>query len=222
MIKTLKALLLTIALVTSCAADEQNFSNHFFYVGGMSGNADADWSSVVGTDISTLGPNPLSADGNGMLFGLDAGYQFSPHFAIEGEFIDLPSSKLVFESQNDYHAGKTLNTTMLFAAIVFKVIAPLPNSKFSVFVDAGPAYQYLHYPHSGVDVPAYGYAESTLGDIGTWAPTFGGGLLYRINNHWQAEGSFQYAPGTGRSVQNPMNYYVPEIYAGTFKLDYIF
>ena len=221
-IKTLKVLLLALALMSSCAADEQNFSNRFFYQGGIVGNADVDWSSVVSTDIATVPFNPLSADGNGVLFGLDTGYQFSPHFAVEAELINLPTSKLVFNKLTDhvplnaYNAENT-NANMLFAAIMFKVIAPFPNSKFSLFADAGPAYQYLHYQNNSAND-----LTSTLHDIGTWAPTFGGGLLYRINGSWQAEASFQYAPGTGKSVGDPMHYYIPEIYAGTFKLDYIF
>jgi hypothetical protein len=213
-IKIFKILLLSIALISSCAADEQNFSNHFFYAGGMFGNANENWSDVVSTDPLTQKTNPLSADGNGILFGLDAGYQFSPHFAIEGEMISLPSTKLVFYQKLDpyktpdnmYNVG-VVNASMVFAAVEFKVIAPLPNSKFSLFVDAGPGYVYMDYP---------------ITNIGIIVPTFGGGLLYRINDHWQAEGAFQYAPGTGKSVGDPMYFFVPETYAGTFKLDYIF
>lgn len=212
----IKKLIISWALVCSSMAfaDTASFKQQFFYVGLMSGVANVDWSSTVSTDVSSYGSNPLSADGVGALFGADVGYQFSPHFAVEGEVIRMPDTRLTFyyilpfpPFNNDYLNQSVVTSHMTFAAVTFKVIAPLPNSKFSLFVDAGPAYQ---------------YRADAIKNIGTWAPTFGGGLLYRINEHWQAEGSFQYAPGTGKSIADPMYAYVPEIYAGTFKLDYIF
>jgi Outer membrane protein beta-barrel domain len=206
--KLTKIILLSICPIFFCFADEPTFSQHFFYVGGMTGYANVDWSSVVASDtLTTLnGSNPNSADGTGVLFGADAGYQFSPHFAIEAEYIKLPNTQLIFLG-NMYNGQVSVTSHMYFGAVTLKVIAPLPSSKFSLFADAGPAYQ---------------YRVDSIASIGTWAPTFGSGLLYRINGHWQAEGAFQYAPGTGKSISDPMTAYIPEIYAGTFKIDYIF
>lgn len=185
---------------------------HFFYLGLMAGYANVDWSDVVSTDWSSRGTNPLSADGTGVLFGFDGGYQFNPFFAVEGEAIRLPTTQMTYYTvfnwpANDYNVGPVVDSDMAFASLVLKVIAPLPNSKFSLFVDAGPAYQ---------------YRSDQIAHVGTWAPTFGGGLLYRLANTWQVEGSFQYAPGTGKSVQDPMYSYVPEVYMGTLKIDYLF
>lgn len=209
MLKNLtKICLCSAGLISTSFAASQNLSNHFFYVGAMTGYANVDWNSTVSQDALTAinGSNPTSADGTGVLFGIDGGYQFNQHFALEGEFIKMPNTQLIFLG-NMYNGQVNVVSHMYFAALTLKIIAPLPQSKFSLFADAGPAYQ---------------YREDSIKNIGTWAPTFGGGLLYRINDHWQAEGAFQYAPGTGRSVSDPLYYYIPEIYAGTFKVDYIF
>lgn len=202
------------------------YKQQFFYTGLMTGYGDSDWSDVVvqpgWENLPVLLANPYNADGDGILYGADFGYQFSPHFAIEGEYIRMPTSELSFVPNSsitiDGHVfpltfnayGLTqgsIDSNMDVAAVLFKVMAPIQGTAFAIFVDAGPAYQ---------------YRSDVIAHIGTWAPTFGGGLTYRIAEHWQAEGSFQYAPGTGKSIDNPMIAYIPEIYAGTFKLDYIF
>jgi hypothetical protein len=86
-------------------------------------------------------------------------------------------------------------------------MAPLGHSGFSLFVDAGPAYQ---------------WQTNQIANIGTFAPAFGGGIDYRVNQHWFGELGFQYAPGTGESISDPMVAYIPEIYVETFKVNYIF
>jgi hypothetical protein len=200
------------------------YKQQFFYAGLMTGYGDSDWNDVVvkpgWENLPVLVANPYSAEGDGILYGADFGYQFSPHFAIEGEYIRMPTSELAFVPDsinidgdiiplpNAYGLSQaSIDSNMDVAAVLFKVMAPIQGTAFAIFVDAGPAYQ---------------YRSDVIAHIGTWAPTFGGGLTYRIAEHWQAEGSFQYAPGTGKSIDNPMIAYIPEIYAGTFKLDYIF
>lgn len=202
------ALLAAVCSGNSCA-DTTSPSNQFFYAGLMTGYANVDWSSVVSTDTATQflsSGNPVSADGTGVLAGIDAGYQFNPYLSMEAEYIQLPDTQLIFLFDG-YNQGTLVNSHLTMAALTFKVIAPLPQSQFSFFVDAGPAYQ---------------YQTNSIKSIGTWAPTFGGGLLYRINSHWQSEAAFQYAPGTGKSIEMPLLAYVPEVYAGTLKFDYIF
>ncbi len=198
-------------------------STSFFYGGLIGGYADVDWDSVVTKDsylddLSVDPSNPYSVDGTGFAYGVDLGYQISSYFAVEGQYIRMPTSQLNFVYYG--HFGKlqpvlnpynltspSVDSNMDFWSLIFKVMAPLGQSGFSLFVDAGPAYQ---------------YQTNSIANIGTWAPTFGGGMDYRINQHWFGELSFQYAPGTGKSISNPMIAYIPEIYAETFKLNYIF
>lgn len=208
----IKKLLLatTLAFVSSFAMadDASSLKQQFFYAGLIGGYGYVDWSSVIDRDGTAFLTNPEKITGNeGGLYGADFGYQFTPHFSVEAEYVHMPTSDLDFALISNYGLLFSTASTMEFGAVTFKVIAPVLNTNFSLFADAGPAYQ---------------YQTNDIQNIGTWAPTFGGGFLYRINQHWQTEASFQYAPGTGKSVSNPMNYFVPEIYMGTLKIDYIF
>ncbi|MCX7123796.1 MAG: outer membrane beta-barrel protein [Gammaproteobacteria bacterium] len=202
-----------------------SYKNSFFYGGLIGGYADVDWSSVVVSqnmnllnDITTATASPIAATGTGFAYGVDLGYQFSSYFAVEGQYIRMPTSQLTFAYWGNWGAltpdlnpynlsGPNVDSNMNFWSIIFKVMTPLGHSGFSLFIDAGPAYQ---------------WQTNVIANIGTFAPTFGGGLDYRINQHWFAEGSFQYAPGTGESIPNPMIAFIPELYIETFKINYIF
>ena len=181
---------------------------HFFYGGLIGGYADIDWSSVIAQDKATYATNPTQADGNGALFGGNIGYQFNKYFALELEYIQMPTSYLDFNPAARITYGTTsTNAQMNFAAFIVKFMAPLGKSDFSVFTDVGPAYQHL---------------SDDITDTGTFAPTFGAGLNYKINEHWFSTMAFQYATGYGESIALPMTEYIPEIYAYTFSINYIF
>lgn len=227
----IKKLIQSLILLSVCSnglnafADSASYKQQFFYVGLMTGYANVDYGSTVATDSDSAMSSPTSANGYGALGGVDMGYQFNPHFAMEAEFARMPNAHLTYEQSllQVYNAPANVTTNNYFAAIIFKVMAPIGHSNFSLFADAGPAFQYTKIqdgPLGGGDFFFIHYTP--LQDTSTFSPTFGGGVLYRIANHWQAEASFQYAPGTGKSVINPMDYYVPELYAGTFKINYIF
>ena len=197
------------------ALSDGEYKQSFFYGGLIGGYADVDWSSVVvqpgwqnwnwTTDLAS----PYSATGTGFAYGVDLGYQISSYFDVEGQYMRMPTSQLNFIPYLNLYGitSPSINSNMDFWSVIFKVMAPLGHSGFSIFVDAGPAYQ---------------WQTNVIANVGTFAPTFGGGLDYRINQHWFAEGSFQYAPGTGESIPNPMIAFIPELYIETFKINYIF
>lgn len=213
-----------------------SYSKHFFYVGAIGGYADVDWDSTVAQDnpddITNLS-TPSQAEGQGALFGADIGYQINPYAAVEFEYMRMPKSYIEFDYYDAvfthaYHEWFSTYSDMNFYALIFKFIAPIRDSNFSFFVDAGPAYQYRTYNRKnwtqteiipGVIVPP---SSDQFPDKGTWAPAFGGGFLYRMDQHWQGELSFQYAPGTGDSIAFPLTDYIPEVYAGTLKVNYLF
>lgn len=187
---------------------KSQWPEQFFYGGLIGGYAKVDWNAVIGQDRATLPTNPTNVNGNGSLFGFDIGYQVNKYFAVEAEYIRMPTSYLEFSEIARVTYGTTsMESTMDFYALVLKIMVPLGDSDFSLFTDAGPAYQ---------------RRSDKIADIGTWAPTFGAGLNYRINAHWFANMAFQYATGYGESIALPINEYIPEIYAGTFSVNYIF
>lgn len=200
--------------VAAPAADV--YSQHFFYVGAIGGYGSDDWSSMIAQDSDTSVTNPTSVNGEGALFGADAGYQFNRHLAIEAEYVRMPTATIEMNYLYNNVFAPTTASELSFAAVAVKILAPIFNSHFTFFADAGPAYEYRKDSQQVV------FTSNGAVSVGTWAPTFGGGFMYRMDQNWQAEASFQYLPGTGKSVGDPMNFFVPEIYAGTFKLDYLF
>lgn len=183
-------------------------SQKFFYIGLIGGYADIDWGAVVAQDPATYASNPAQAEGNGALFGGDIGYQFGPHFALEFEYIQLPDSYLTYNPVALITYGvRSTDVKMNFAALTLKLMAPISDTRFSLFADAGAAYQSL---------------SDEIADTSTFAPTFGAGFNYRINEHFFADMSFQYATGYGESISLPMTDYIPEVYIYTFGINYIF
>lgn len=203
--KILLTLLFTISN-TIFALEPQK--NNFFYVGLIGGYANVDWSPVISTDDATLPTDPTSVDGTGGLYGFDAGYQFNAYIQLEAEYMRLPTSNLTY-SVAAHHTYGVLNSmsTMDLYGVIVKFIVPFENTGLSLFTDAGPAYQ---------------HRSDNVADISTYEPTFGAGLLYRASPNIQLEASFQYAPGAGESETDPMHDYIPEVYAYTFKADYLF
>ncbi len=203
--KILLALLLSLPSVVLAS---ETFSEHFFYVGLMGGYANVDWGPVISTDRATLATNPTSAEGVGGLYGFDAGYQLNPYLQFEVEYMRLPTSNLTYSVAAHRNYGVVDSTSIMdFYAVIAKFIVPLAETGLSLFTDAGPAYQ---------------RRSDNVAVIGTYEPTFGAGVLYRASPNIQLEASFQYGSGTGESEMNPMDDYIPEVYAYTFKVDYLF
>ncbi len=194
----------------------------FLYAGLIGGYGNDDWSSMVVSynnvaDIATYNSNPAGVDGKGALFGLNAGYQFNAHVAVEAEYVKMPTANVSMKYFGSASLERNISSQLSYAAITLKLMAPIFNSNFTFFAEAGPAYEWRKDSASWDLLDEYPAVS-----VGTWAPLFGGGFMYRMDQHWQSELAFQYLPGTGKSVGDPMNYYIPEIYAGQFKLDYIF
>ena len=204
----MKLLLALLLGLPSAVFALEPVSEHFFYVGLVGGYANVDWAPVISTDRATLPTNPTSAEGTGGLYGFDAGYQLNPYVQFEGEYIRLPSSSLTYSAAAHRNYGVlSSTTTMDFYAVIAKFIVPVAETGLSLFTDAGPAYQ---------------HRSDNVAEISTYEPTFGAGILYRASPNIQLEASFQYASGTGQSEKNPMDDYIPEVYAYTFKVNYLF
>jgi hypothetical protein len=81
--------------------DSSDYKQSFFYGGIIGGYADVDWSSVVvqpglWNEITVGTTNPASVDSTGFAYGADLGYQFSSYFAVEGQYMRMPTSQLNF------------------------------------------------------------------------------------------------------------------------------
>lgn len=190
------------------AQQKPELSQSFLYAGLIGGYANVDWDPVISQDQATYPTNPTEANGKGGLYGVNLGYQFNSYFAIEAECIKMPDTYLQFKPIALATYGVTsTSSSMQFSALFLKLMAPISDTKLSLSTEVGVAYQ---------------LRSDDIATTDTFAPTFGAGASYRINEHWMANFLFQYATGYGESIALPLTSYIPEIYAGTFSIDYIF
>lgn len=213
--KTIKKLALAFFAIASCSTVMAGFLEDFFnfnlasynrnplYLGGTIGYGNTNWDGLVdpngaqdGSDTAT----PIKAEDDGAVWGFFAGYEFSPHFALEGTYQHYPTSDIFFDAGNRYNPGTAFDFESETKAytLISKFMVPIWHTGVRVFGDMGPAYM---------------YRSDMFEDVGRWAATFGGGLNYDITNHLLAELNFVYITGNGKANSSPVLSYMPFLYS---------
>lgn len=131
-------------------------------------NAGMDWS---GLSDANSGSKFKSMSGNPFVFGLDVGYNFMPHLAVElgGTYFMAIEGKS--GSTAGLADGKELKQYDIYGAL--KMSAAVMNN-LVVFGKAGM--DYLHVKNTSVGKSS----------DGQFAPTFGAGLEYNFMPQWRA------------------------------------
>lgn len=190
--------------------DSATYTRNPLYIGGTIGYGNTNWGGLVdpngetdGSDITT----PISASDDGAVWGLFAGYEFSPHFALEGTFQHYPTSDIVFSQSSIYapnpNSEYDFESETKAYTLITKFMVPILHTGIRVFGDMGPAYM---------------YRTDVFADTGHWAATFGGGLNYDITPHLLAEVNFVYITGDGKATTQPVLAYMPFLYSANFGL----
>lgn len=179
---------------------------HRFYVGGITGYGNTDWSQLVAQDNETSQATPVSASGSGAIIGALIGYQLTPYIAIEAQYIHYPDSSISFMPGNAVYSNITnFNSVTNYYAITPKVIMPLDNDHYEVFGTLGAALV---------------TRSDVLAHISNYRPTFGFGASDNLSSHWTVSLAFNYTPGTGVAAINASSQYIPYLYAGEVILAY--
>ena len=202
-IKKLISLSLLFFISYTWAADR--YTDHPFYAGLLGGYGDTDWSRLVSEDELTAEATPISASGDGFVYGAFVGYQPFHYFAFELQYMRFPDADLVFEPGNAMGINNTISKTDYTAAIV-KVLVPVGEA-WRVFGDIGIAYV---------------RREDDISDIHNTRPTFGFGADYAFTDHWFSSLSFEYTPGTGEAVVDASAEYIPYLYSIQLGIGYRF
>jgi len=198
----LSSILLVAVANTSLA--ETTVDNPF-YVGVQTGYGNTDWARLVSQDDLSATATPVTATGDGVTYGLLAGYQVVPRIAIEAEYLHFADSHLTFMTPNVYNVTDVTSKTNYYALIT-KVFV-LTNSDFRLYGDIGAARV---------------TSASELADNTHTGLTFGFGADYSISEHWLGIFSFEYTPGTAVAAENASAQYVPYLYSLTLGMAYRF
>ncbi len=178
-----------------------------FYIGGILGYGNTNWSQMVSQDGASSNATPISAGGSGVAGGVFAGYELNPYFAVEGNYMYFPSANIQFTPGNTTYGTDAFTSHTNEYTVMAKFMLPLPNSKFRVFSEIGPAYVQRH---------------DDLADKGHIGGGFGVGVDYLMSQHWFAEAGFQYYTGYGVSELRPVYDYIPFLYTVNVRLAYRF
>lgn len=188
---------------------------HPFYLGVVGGTGSTTWEGLVPSqenqNIALSMSTPIHVHEGGNVWGFLTGYEFTPYFALEANYLHYPDATIHFDSmslfsfKNDGLLEFTTQTEMF--SLIGKIMLIIPNSKIRVFSSAG-------------------FAEVHRKDMNKnqWraSPTFGVGFNYHLTDHFMGEFGGNYTAGFGESQLNPADSYFPFLYSVSLRLAYCF
>lgn len=200
---------------TDVKIDVNSFAKHPFYIGVISGYGSTTWGQLVppqdkinaAVSLST----PIRASEGGAIWGVFAGYELIPTFAIEASYTRYPIADVFFSPDSIFaieHNNQTyFSTRTEEVALAGKFMLMIPKTKVRAFSSVGAA---------GV------HREDMLTDHWRVSPAFGVGFNYNISEHVMAEIGINYTGGYGESELDPVQDYIPFLYSGFARLAYRF
>lgn len=199
-----------------CLAEESSQLKHPLYIGAIGGLGSTTWKGLVPSqtnqNLAMSMSTPLSANEGGQVWGGLAGYEFSPYFALEANYMHYPSAYIAFDTlslfsfNNNGLTGFATDTETL--SLMGKVMLIIPNTtKMRLYSSAGVANV---------------HRQDIIVDDWRLSPTFGVGLNYHFSDHFMGELVGNYTAGFGESQLNPTNTYFPFLYSIALHLAYCF
>lgn len=191
------------------------FASQPFYLGLIGGYGSTTWEGLVpakknqssALNLST----PIKVREGGGVWGLLAGVEFIPAFALELNYMNYADAQVHFDSSSlfsfKHNDLLTLSTKTETLGLMAKLMLPIANTAFRLYSSAGAA----------------GIHRSDI-VINNWhlGPTFGLGLNYRLGRHLMAEVGGNYTTGYGESQLSPADNYYPFLYSLTARLAFRF
>lgn len=188
---------------------------HPFYIGAEAGYGSTTWQGLVPSrknrNIAISMFTPKYINEGGAVWGLFAGYEFMPCFALEANYMRYPNAKVTFDGQSlfsfDHDGRHSFITRTETASLSAKIMLIIPRTALRIYSSAGAA-------------ETHRYDELT----NHWhlGPTFGAGVNYNISEHLMAELGGSYTGGYGESELNPTQDYFPFLYSVFLRLAYRF
>ena len=188
---------------------------HPAYVGVLGGYGSTTWQGLVPSDENKndamLMSTPTEVHEGGALWGVVAGYELSPYFALEANYMRYPDAHIYFDKDSLFAFENDdlleLNTTTQTVAFFAKIMMIIPKTNLRLYSSAGVA----RIQRS--DVISSDWRTS---------PTFGVGINDNLNSHLLAEIGSTYTAGYGEAELNPAKDFIPFLYSVYAKLAYRF
>jgi hypothetical protein len=182
-----------------------------FYFGGVGGAGSTTWGGLVPSEenknnamsVST----PISVKEGGGVWGVFAGYEITPFFAIEANYMRFPNALVIFDEDSlfafEQNGLTQLNTETQTGSVMAKVMLIIPKTSMRIYSGAGVANVWRS------DEINNGYRVS---------PTFAFGANINFNERVMFELGTNYTAGYGESEINPAKDFIPFVYSFFAKL----
>jgi len=203
-------------LFSNTYADVANHQFKYpFYLGVTGGYGWTTWQGLVPEgkkkNFAMAMSTPKNVTENGGLWGLFAGYEFLPSFALEVVYLRYPNAKIEFDLDSIFsfeHDDLTIFTTRTETiGLMGKIMMTIPCSDIRVYSSFG--YSEVH-------------RSDAVKDNWVGSPSFGAGLNYNFTPHIMGELGGIYTAGKGESELSPAEDYFPFMYAVFLRLAYRF
>lgn len=201
-------------MISNLYADSANNKFKYpFYLGVTGGYGWTTWEGLVPPpekqNIAMAMSTPTYVNEGGGLWGLFAGYELIPYFALEASYLKYPNAKVVFDPDSIFsfeHDGVTdFITKTETISLMGKIMMIIPHTDIRAYSSLGMA-----------DVHRY----DQINDHWILSPTFGAGFNYNFTEHVMGEFGAIYTAGRGQSELNPVEDYFPFVYGVFFQLAY--
>ena len=186
-----------------------------FYVGLTGGYGWTTWGALIPSvnnqNFAMNMSTPIYVNENGALWGVFAGYEFLPCFALEAAYMHYPNAKVTFDSTSffsfDHDGLSEFITRTETVSLMGKIMLVIPRTDIRAY--------------SGIGV-AEVHRSDEINDRWIVSPTFGAGLNYNFTEHVMGEFGASYTAGRGESELSPTEDYYPFIYSVFLRLAYRF
>ena len=211
-----KIILISMLLSSIAVADsllQDSVIVHPAYVGILGGYGSTTWQGLVPSDNNMndaiLLSTPTEVHEGGGVWGVAVGYDLSPYFAIEADYMRYPDATISFDEDSlfayDNDGLTKLNTATQTVSLFARVMLEIPKTNWRLYSSAGVARV---------------QRDDFINSNWRTSPTFGVGINDNILPHVMLEIGSTYTAGYGESELNPAKDFIPFLYSVFAKLAY--
>lgn len=190
----------------SFATDTQDKYRHPFYIGVTGGYGSTTWNGLVPPNdkqsAAMVLSTPINVHEGGGIWGILAGYEPIPFFAVEANYTRYPNAKIFFDPMSlvafENNGLTEINTSTDSVALMAKFMLFIPHTEIRAYSSAGVARVHRQDP---------------LKECWRISPTFGLGFNYDFTDRIMGELGANYTGGYGESELDPAEDYVPFLYS---------
>lgn len=215
LVMTTGIMLATFASISPAAVIENNKFKYPFYIGLSGGFGVTTWDGLIpepeNLNFAMILATPSHADEGGLSWGVFAGYEISPYFALEATYSHYPDAKVYFNDPSffsiDYFKLTEFMTHTESVSLMGKIMLMIPSTSVRVYSSLGATN--LH-------------RKDLM--INDWLvhPIFGAGANYNFTEHIMGEVGGTFTVGNGESELNPAEDYFPFLYSFFVRVAYRF